>query len=168
MGCHNSSTAGPLAFIPEQLNLNVSSIDGGEWNQIRELAQKSILTSSNIPNRKILPYSEQDTVSSANSYLQVHCGSCHNSKGGPGRGDFSFEYKPFYEYSNYCEIESLNLNNSAENSFLVDSQNPMDSALMKRLISTDPKFRMPKMSGPTNKQSHLDSVYDWLISQNCN
>jgi mono/diheme cytochrome c family protein len=161
--CHNSSTPGPLAFIPKQLHLGANGAAANNENQIQRLFDKNILSSAALPTSNIKPYSKTNLVDSGKSYLEVHCASCHNTRGGPGLGVFSFSSASLAG-GGYCNVKAVS---GSEAEPLIHSSKPLESYLYGRLLATDSK-RMPKDSGPLNHKPHLDAVAAWMQAQNCN
>ena len=103
----------------------------------------------------------------AKSYLHVHCGSCHNSNGGAGRGEFSFDVKDQISDKELCNLKTQSSGSNQNIGPFIQPTNPTKSELYVRASSKNPKLRMPPLATSLNSDKHLKALEQWISSIDC-
>ena len=163
--CHSSLHAGFLALSTEQLNfVDDHSEHGG--HQLEKFVRLGLLDVSK--NTDQLPtLASYGTKNHARSYLHVHCASCHNNKGGAGVGDFSLEWGLTLSQMGLCNAEPWADDLGLEHPRIVDTDNPEQGILWKRVVSHQKEIRMPPVGTGINNQAHLNALFEWLSDLEC-
>ncbi len=158
--CHSSQTEGPLALTTMQ-TFGGKAPGNEQW---RSFVKQGLLSSLPRGNFESLPGYGSGIADHAKSYLHVHCGSCHNTSGGPGRGEFSFDFPKQTPNQELCNLKSTFRGQSQP---LIDPNRTKSSVLFQRLQSKTQGERMPQLATSLNSSSHLNAIEKWIGSIDC-
>ena len=163
--CHNASTPGPLGFQVKQLDLMVKS-GNRDINQLKLLTEKNILSTQPQNTQKLEPYGGNPKNHSI-SYLDVHCSSCHNNSGGPGRGDFDLTAAALKQLSKQELCDLNGQANFGRQEGLFAERGTQNKSILARISSSDPELRMPPVATVINNQTHISALQAWVQQLGC-
>ena len=160
---HPDGEMHPLGAITSQLAAQVGSAEDQE-NQMEQLVSRGWLNA--IP--QIEPaYSWQDDTASAEqratSYLNMHCGHCHNKDGAADTSALLLDGShDFMINMGVCKTPVAAGGGAGNKKYSIVPGSPEESILIYRMLSDQPDEMMPELGRSLVHQEGIEIIRDWI------
>jgi uncharacterized repeat protein (TIGR03806 family) len=100
----------------------------------------------------------------ARAYLHANCSICHREGSVTGIAELDLRFDTPLDKTGLCNAPKVDSLGVADNARVVLPKKPGDSILVKRMRSTDPDIRMPKLATRIVDEAGTAVIEDWIRS----